>query len=44
VNIVSEEKNVGCARPTGGPVGSPPLFEGGEDKSLKKEEAKTGLP
>ena len=37
---MSEEENVGCAKPTGGPVGSPPLFEGGEDKPLEKEEVK----
>jgi peroxiredoxin (alkyl hydroperoxide reductase subunit C) len=40
VEIVSEEKDVGCARPTGGPVGSPPLFEDGEDRTLQKEEVK----
>ena len=37
---MSEEKNVGCARPTGGPVGSPPVLEDQEDNHLEKEEVK----
>ncbi len=37
---MSEEKSVGCARPTGGPVGSPPSFEGVEEEPLKEKEVK----
>ena len=37
---MSEAKNVGCARPTGGPVGSPPSFEGVEEEPLKEKEVK----
>jgi len=41
---MGEKIEVGCARPTGGPVGSPPLGEAIEDKEkIEKEVTKMGV-
>jgi peroxiredoxin (alkyl hydroperoxide reductase subunit C) len=37
--IMTEEADVGCARPTGGPVGAPPADQS-EETSAPKEERK----
>jgi len=41
---MGEKIEVGCARPTGGPVGSPPLGEAIEDKEkIEKGATKMGV-
>ena len=41
---MDEKMEVGCARPTGGPVGSPPLDEAIEvRKKIEKEVTKMGV-
>jgi len=41
---MSEKMEVGCARPTGGPVGSPPLGEAIEEKEkIEKEVTNMGV-
>ena len=41
---MGEKMEVGCARPTGGPVGSPPLGEAIEEKDkIEKEVTKMGV-
>ena len=41
---MGEKMEVGCARPTGGPVGSPPLGEAIEEKeNIEKEVTKMGV-
>jgi len=41
---MGEKMEVGCARPTGGPVGSPPLDEAIEEKQkTEKEVTKMGV-
>jgi len=42
--FMGEKMEVGCARPTGGPVGSPPLGEAIEEKEkIEKEVTKMGV-
>jgi len=42
--FMGEKMEVGCARPTGGPVGSPPLGEAIEEKeNIEKEVTKMGV-
>ncbi len=35
---MAEKMDVGCARPTGGPVGEPPSGDAGEQEQTKQEE------
>ncbi|MBB5346707.1 peroxiredoxin (alkyl hydroperoxide reductase subunit C) [Desulfoprunum benzoelyticum] len=37
---MAEQEEVGCARPTGGPVGEEPSTENSQQQSVQKEERK----